>query len=338
MNNFMKMFFFLLMITGILISISSNSWLMTWMGLEINMMAFIPIINNNNLKTIYFSETSMKYFLIQAFSSLIFLMSIILLNLKNNFMISIYSNYWNMIMNTALMMKMGAAPLHFWIPEIMEKLSWINNLILMTVQKITPMLLLWMNYNQMLFMNFFIISSVMIGSLGGITQLNLNKIMAYSSINHTGWMLASLIFSKMTWLIYYIIYTIISMSIILTLNNLNVFHLKSMFNLKMNYLMKFSFALSILSLGGLPPFLGFIPKWLIIQNLTNLNYYFTNLIMIMTSLIMLFFYLRLSISLFILPSNKLMINSNYYNQNKFMPMFMFMNIMGLPMCTLLINM
>ena len=61
---------------GMFITISSNSWLRAWIGLEFNLLSFIPIISNN--KNILTLEASLKYFLIQALvsSTLLFIITI----------------------------------------------------------------------------------------------------------------------------------------------------------------------------------------------------------------------------------------------------------------------
>lgn len=202
------------------------------------------------------------------------------------------------------MLKSGAAPFHFWFPEVIEGLSWFNGLILITWQKIAPLILISYNFCY----NFFIISiilSILIGSLGGLNQTSIRKLMAFSSINHLGWILLAIINNELLWITYFLLYSLLSISIIIIFNNFKLFYFNQIFNISIiNPIIKFLIFLNLLSLGGLPPFLGFLPKWLVIQNLTSINQLFILTISICLTLITLYFYLRLSYRIFILNYQK----------------------------------
>nr|YP_010155471.1 NADH dehydrogenase subunit 2 [Haemagogus tropicalis]QQX45051.1 NADH dehydrogenase subunit 2 [Haemagogus tropicalis] len=307
--------FLIMLILGSLITISSNSWLGAWMGLEINLLSFIPLMNDNK-KNLMSTESSLKYFLIQAFASSILLFSIIFMMLffNNNWMIN--DNLNNLLILSTLLLKSGAAPFHFWFPGVMEGLNWMNNLILMTWQKIAPLMLISYNMNYNFFL-FSIILSMIIGALGGLNQISLRKLMAFSSINHLGWMLMAMMNNELLWFSYFLLYSILSMSIILMFNDFKLYYFNQMFNFSLvNPLIKFFMLLNLLSLGGLPPFLGFLPKWLIIQNLIELNEFFLLFISVCLTLITLYFYLRMSYSIYMLNYNKNAWNmTNSYNNN-----------------------
>nr|YP_010146967.1 NADH dehydrogenase subunit 2 [Conosia irrorata]QQP21489.1 NADH dehydrogenase subunit 2 [Conosia irrorata] len=293
-KNSAKILFLFAMISGSLITISANSWLGAWMGLEINLLSFIPLMINNNLMS---SEASLKYFLTQTLASMLFLFSIITLIFLMNF--SFFKNfmlYSSLMINSTLLLKSGAAPFHFWFPTVMEGLSWINNFILMTWQKIAPMILISYNLTHS-FLLIIIWSSIIIGSLGGLNQTSLRKLMAFSSINHLGWMLAALLFSDNLWLIYLLIYSFLTLIMTFFFKSFNVFYINQLFSLFMNYpVIKFFLLINLLSLGGLPPFLGFLPKWLVIQSLTMNNFLFLIIVMVMMTLITLYFYIRICYS------------------------------------------
>nr|YP_009479361.1 NADH dehydrogenase subunit 2 [Sabethes glaucodaemon]AVV61097.1 NADH dehydrogenase subunit 2 [Sabethes glaucodaemon] len=329
--------FFIMLICGSLITISSNSWLSAWMGLEINLLSFIPLMNEGK-KNLMTSESSLKYFLIQAFASSILLFSIILnlLIFNNNWILM--NNFNELLMLSTLFLKSGAAPFHFWFPNVMEGLNWINGLILMTWQKIAPLMLISYNWNY----NFFIISiifSVIIGSLGGLNQTSLRKLMAFSSINHLGWMLIAMMNNELLWLTYFFLYFFLSSSIVMLFNNFKIFHFNQIFNFSfLNPIINFFLFLNLLSLGGLPPFLGFLPKWLVIQNLIFLNHYFILFIIVCFSLVTLFYYLRMSYSIFMLNYNKntwMLMNNYIYKNLNFSLIFNFFSIFGLILISLI---
>nr|YP_010166673.1 NADH dehydrogenase subunit 2 [Mystonectes coelamboides]QRV62764.1 NADH dehydrogenase subunit 2 [Mystonectes coelamboides] len=335
-----KLIFISTLFMGTMITISSYSWLGAWMGLEINLLSFIPLMKSKNNS--YSSETSMKYFLVQALASSIFLFSMILIISKSKMINELYlfNNSMFMILNSAILLKLGAAPFHFWFPEIMEGMNWTNSLILMTWQKIAPMILLSYTIKSNEFISIIIIISTLIGSIGGLNQISLRKLMAYSSINHIGWMLSTFLINDMLWIIYFSIYSFMSLSIIQIFNKFNLFMLKQVFNMmNSKYLIKFFLITNLLSLGGLPPFLGFFPKWIIIQNL-SLNNFLMITFMIMMTLITLFFYLRIAYSSIMISNNEnnflFMMNKTNFS-NMLINLSSFMSINGLIIYTMMIN-
>nr|YP_010429022.1 NADH dehydrogenase subunit 2 [Mimathyma nycteis]USO21444.1 NADH dehydrogenase subunit 2 [Mimathyma nycteis] len=300
MINSNKMFFFIILCFSTLISISSNSWLGCWIGLEINLMSFIPLISNSN--NLLSSEASLKYFLTQSIASINFLFSILLsmLTLKN----FLLNDFISILINSSMLMKMGSLPFHFWFPNIMEGLSWLNCFILMTWQKITPMILLSYYFN-MNFLFIMMILNVFIGTIGSFNQTSLRKLMAFSSINNLGWMLMALMISENLWMIYFIFYSFFISFLCFMFYISNIFYLNQLFNYNLNFLIKISIMINFLSLGGLPPFLGFFPKWLIINYLLINNLIIITLIFTMTSLIILFIYIRISYTSLMFYSIKL---------------------------------
>nr|UAV86088.1 NADH dehydrogenase subunit 2 [Philus pallescens] len=301
MLKFHKILFGHTLIFGTILTISSYSWFSMWIGLEINLLSFIPLLSNS--KNMYPSESALKYFITQALASTILLFSIIMiLNLKEFFP---QNSLFLIMMNSAFLTKMGAAPFHAWFPEVMEGLDWWNCLILLTWQKIAPMILMMYNLNLTFFLSSVIVFSSLTGGILGLNQVSLRKILAYSSINHIGWMLASMMNSISIWLIYFLTYSIITFNIIIIFYLTNSFYLKQLLNtINSNKIFKIFFILNFLSLGGLPPFLGFLPKWLTINFLVFNNYFILSLILIISTLLTLFFYLRLSFSSLIISSEE----------------------------------
>nr|QXJ80269.1 NADH dehydrogenase subunit 2 [Dahira obliquifascia] len=330
--NSNKMFFLFILFFSTMISISSNSWFGCWIGLEINLLSFIPLISNsNNLLT---SEASLKYFLTQSIASMNFLFSILMkMILMKNFEMN---NFISIMINSSLLMKMGSAPFHFWFPNISEGMSWFNNFILMTWQKISPLILLsyYLNFN---FLHYIIIINVMIGAIGGLNQTSLRKLMAFSSINNLGWMIFSMMISENLWMFYFIFYSFLISIMFFLFYILNMFFINQLFINNMNFMIKLNLLINFLSLGGLPPFLGFLPKWIIINFLMINKFYFLTFIMVMSSLITIYFYIRIIYSSFMF---------NYFKmkwfkinlKNKFMNLinfFSLISILGMILSTFL---
>nr|APX40889.1 NADH dehydrogenase subunit 2 [Longitarsus niger] len=323
------MLFFCSLIIGTFISISSYNWMTMWIGLEINLLSIIPLFKSN--MNCYPVEATLKYFITQTLASTIILFTVILsMNLTEFFS---NFNYWlMMILNSSLLMKLGAAPFHFWFPEVMEGINWMNGLLLLTWQKLAPMILLMYNLNMTLFFCMIIIISSIISGIYGINQTSLRKIFSYSSINHIAWMLASMMNMKNIWLLYFITYSIISINIIIIFYYFNIYFITQLFLiLNKNKMIKILFIFNFFSLGGLPPFLGFLPKLLVIYNLTENKFFVMNFILIVSTLMTLFYYIRLTMTSLSLNYWESMI---YYSNINFKIIFFnFCSILMLIICT-----
>nr|YP_009349766.1 NADH dehydrogenase subunit 2 [Pseudokuzicus pieli]AQM39811.1 NADH dehydrogenase subunit 2 [Pseudokuzicus pieli] len=340
-KNPAKILFLSTLIMGTMVSISSTSWLGVWMGLEINLLSFIPLMSNS--KNILSTEASLKYFMIQAIASSLLLFSLIIMFLMSNMLImTLNHEVFSLMISSALLLKMGAAPFHFWFPGVMEGLDWWNNLILMTWQKIAPLMLISYTITMNIFFSVIIISSISIGSMGGLNQTSLRKLMAYSSINHLGWMIAAMESSENLWELYFLIYSFLSASIIFMFNTFQIFHINQNFiMMNNNPKIKFCMFTLLLSLGGLPPFLGFLPKWLVIQAMAELNSLLIVTLMVITTLITLFFYLRITFTAFLFSYSEIKWNYTPFYSNLFyilMMTFSTISFLGLMFSTLIFNM
>lgn len=280
----------------------------------------------NKYKTPYETESSIKYFLVQAIGSVLFLIRIILSEI-NDFTININSNSY--LISLALLIKIGAAPIHFWFPGVIEGIDWINCIILITWQKLAPFIILsYKILNNIIIWVIFL--SVLIGSIGGLNQNSLRKIMAYSSIRHLGWILSAILIRNNIWILYFTIYTLINVAVIYIFNNYSVFYLSQIYFIKNKPTIKFSIIIRILSLAGLPPFLGFLPKWLVIQNLIFNNIFIITLVIIITTLLTLYFYIRIIFRSFIFTNQEI---KWYINKSNFniLSLFIIISTIGIPL-------
>nr|YP_010730119.1 NADH dehydrogenase subunit 2 [Nevromus intimus]WEG22752.1 NADH dehydrogenase subunit 2 [Nevromus intimus] len=325
--NYSKMIFMICLISGTFITISANSWLGAWMGLEINLLCFIPLMSST--KNLISNESALKYFLAQALASSILLFAIISLSLEDGTFFFNKISLSQIMLNSALLLKLGSAPFHFWFPSVMEGLNWFNSLLLMTWQKIAPIILI--SYNHFpLFIYGVIIFSLLIGSIGGFNQTNLRTLMAFSSINHIGWILSAMLISESLWITYFLFYVFLSISIVMIFSKFEIYHfIQINSHLKSSYMMKFFLFSNLLSMGGLPPFLGFLPKLIVIQNLLKINDFFMIFMMVMTALITLFFYIRISYSSFMIFSTNLKWSKSFYKNSILMLLISSVSIFGL---------
>nr|AWV84134.1 NADH dehydrogenase subunit 2 [Tettigades ulnaria] len=279
-NNSSIFLFYVFMFLGILISVSSNNWLSCWLGIEINLISFLPIMTDSS--SIYSSESMISYFIIQSMGSSLLFLSIILWN--------DYFVFIDYLIVFSLMIKIGCPPFHMWFPSVMEGLSWKNCFVLSTIQKFTPMVLI--SYFTMSFMMMFIIMACVWGSIGGLSYSSLRKIIAYSSIYNLGWIIGGINMFMHSWFIYFLIYSLTLFMLCYLFNSNNLNYLNQFFLIYNNFYSWLIMMVLFMSMGGLPPFLGFIPSMMMVYSLVNSEFYMMCMLLLMSALIVLFFYLR----------------------------------------------
>nr|QZK21987.1 NADH dehydrogenase subunit 2 [Amitermes sp. QLD_118] len=339
-NNSTKVLLLITLVSGMLVSVSSNSWLGAWMGLEINLMSFIPLMSN--VKNMYNTEASLKYFIVQVLASATLLFMVVMKTLTEDLFTFESSTYTPMIICTPLLLKSGAAPFHWWFPGVMEGLSWENCALLMTVQKAAPLMLMSYLIDINAFTLSIILMSTIVGAIGGMNQTSMRKILTYSSINHTGWMLIALTTSENLWMVYFMIYSTLALTVVSAIKLSGVsFINQTMMTNKETKLMKFMMFTSLLSLGGLPPFLGFLPKWIVIQAMIANNMTPLATIVVVTSLITLYYYLKISYSSFMIlstePKWNVSIHKNTPTKNISALILSSISLMGMAACTIISN-
>nr|WMI45321.1 NADH dehydrogenase subunit 2 [Octopus vulgaris] len=335
--NFM---FIIMMIMGTIMSLSSSHWLMMWMGLELNLMGILPLMN---IKSKNFEiESSMKYFIIQSMSSSLFISSSIFMYMSSISMFSMFNNsLFSPIMIISLLIKLGSAPFHFWLPSMCKQMSWLMLFLILTWQKLAPLFMLsFINFNYIIMILSAFMSSIL-GSIQAINQSSLQLIMVYSSISHLGWMLPICFINNFLMFNYLLIYTIIILPMFITFSMKSTFFTYSLTeqNMYMNKENIFTMML-ILSLAGIPPTLGFLSKLMVLNSLLNMNMILLSLLLFIGTLVSLYFYLNLMMllmikSFFMFKTNKMMTNMksimcfNMLGTIIFIPMLLYaMNILN----------
>ena len=275
------------LIFGTCLACSSSSWPIAWVGLEINLIRFIPLLINKLHTTSI--ETTIKYFLAQAIASIIVILLAVSCSVSSS--LSLIPEI-NLLLTSSLAIKAGVAPLHFWFPQVIEYARWPQALLILTWQKIAPLVLISFTYNNLI--PLIIISSARFGILGGINQTSLKKILTYSSIIHSAWLISLAFIRNSLWWIYFLRYALITISIITPISLLNLTQIKDINLLNLKLTLKLIILINFLSLAGLPPFIGFTIKIISINAIIGANF---NLLIILTlilaSLISFYFYSRL---------------------------------------------
>nr|UYB78431.1 NADH dehydrogenase subunit 2 [Alectorobius microlophi] len=274
-------FFMWFLSMSIIMSLSTSSLFFLWVCLEFNMMSFIPLMYSKNLISM---NSVMMYFLIQSAASSIYIFSISIF-----FLNSFFINYMCMLVMISMLIKLGAAPFHYWLPQISEGLTFYILSILLTLQKMIPFYITSIFKTNFLIL--FILMSAVMGSIGGFNQFSTRKILAFSSISHLAWILSLQLINSNFWIIYLMIYSLIIIILIKILYTYSINFIN--FSKKMNPYTNFLFIIMLLSLGGMPPTIGFIVKWVSLKIIVN-SMTIILIPLIFSSLINLFFYLRLS--------------------------------------------
>nr|YP_009991753.1 NADH dehydrogenase subunit 2 [Chauna torquata]AAQ23402.1 NADH dehydrogenase subunit 2 [Chauna torquata]QNN84575.1 NADH dehydrogenase subunit 2 [Chauna torquata] len=314
MNPHAKLIMILSLTLGTTLTISSNHWVMAWTGLEINTLAIIPFISKSHHPRAV--EAATKYFLTQAAASALILFS----SMTNAWA----TGQWDitqlnhptscLLLTTAIAMKLGLVPFHFWFPEVLQGSPLPTALLLSTLMKFPPITLLVMTSPSLnpALLTTMAIASAALGGWAGLNQTQTRKILAFSSISHMGWMSMIIIYSPKLTLLSFYLYIMMTTTVFLTLNKTKALKLSTMMiTWTKTPMLNATLMLILLSLAGLPPMTGFLPKWLIIQELTKQEMTPTATIIAVLSLLSLFFYLRLAYySTITLPPN----SSNHMKQ------------------------
>nr|WNH22467.1 NADH dehydrogenase subunit 2 [Scorpaena albifimbria] len=281
---------------GTTLTFATSHWLLAWMGLEMNTLAIIPLMAQHHHPRAV--EAATKYFLTQAAGAAMLLFA----TTANAWL----TGQWDLtqmghplptsLVIVALALKMGLAPLHGWLPDVLQGLDLITGLIMSTWQKLAPFALMLqtqpINSTLLIVLG---LTSTLVGGWGGLNQTQLRKVLAYSSIAHLGWMILVLPFLPSLTALALLTYILMTSSMFLLFKltkSTNINSLATTWS-KAPALTAIT-PIILLSLGGLPPLTGFMPKWLILQELAKQSLAPTATLAALTALLSLFFYLRLS--------------------------------------------
>nr|ADZ14589.1 NADH dehydrogenase subunit 2 [Lucasium damaeum] len=296
MNPAITVFLLLSLGLGTIITMTSSHWLLAWAGLEMNTLAIIPIISKQHHPRA--TEAATKYFLAQATASALILLSSSMNAWKTGqWDISQLSTPETTIMLTlALAMKLGLAPMHFWVPEVLQGSTLATAMIISTWQKLAPTSLLLLTINSLNPTTLIILGllSTLLGGWLGLNQTQTRKIMAFSSIAHMGWLFTALSINpniSLITLITYLLLTMTMFSMLMSTASKTLLDLGTTPTLAPTLLT--TSMLTLMSLGGIPPLTGFMPKWLIMPELAPMLPT-TSCLLALSTLPSLFFYLRMS--------------------------------------------
>lgn len=322
--------FMLIVLLGLAIINSSYHFIILYLGLELQSLSFY-ILASSNTKSIFSSEAAIKYFILGAISSgfilygisVIYLtlgtlnfgnLSCILLNINKIYNLKIFLSlfYGLLIFLIGLLFKLGSYPFHNWLPDAYEGApSNITALFSIVPKTIIFGLIIRLFYSIFydIFEFFEIIfyfcafASIFFGSFVSLYQKKIKRLLAYSSITHTGFILLGFlsnsfenIQSILFYLIFYIIMTVNFWSIFLTIfqKKRTLFYLSQLLNFyKLNGYITFIFIITLFSMAGIPPLAGFFSKMFIfLSALKDYNYGIV-IMGFLLSVVSTFYYIRI---------------------------------------------
>jgi len=271
------------------IAIRSNSNIIIWARLELNILRFLPLITSREYSPI---ENSIKYFLIQRFASIIYISCVLLCILKFNYILEI-------IIILRIIIKLGAAPFHGWFLSLSKSLRLFIFIIVSTIQKIIPIIITRrLNIFRGLII-FIRLIRFLVVLYNRIIILRLIKVLALSRINNLVWFLVSIITGIQFFFFFFFIYYWLFLGVYIIF----LHPIKNISNqiLRARHYNKLIKIFTLLSLGGLPPFLGFLGKLYILKvsiNIISRRFLF---LLVIRSLIVLFIYMSFSFIILSFP-------------------------------------
>jgi len=269
-----------------------------WVRLELGFFGFIPILNG---KTVGENEAAAKYFVVQGVGSGLILTSFLLLISERWLGFSRNLSYVVIffILLIGFIIKLGVFPFHFWFPSVMGGASWFSCFWLSTVQKVGPFwgisglgISRWFVDSLL----FFLVFTSLVGGFGGMAQTQFRPLLAYSSLGQTGWIGLVSVLSLKIFIIYIILYRLLLsglLSVLHSINSYRVYNIPGSLKRKGVFFWLFRGGFFI-SLRGVPPFAGSALKLAGVLTIIN-RYPLFLIVLIFSSIVRLYFYLRMFI-------------------------------------------
>nr|YP_009730163.1 NADH dehydrogenase subunit 2 [Amphiura sinicola]QHT54219.1 NADH dehydrogenase subunit 2 [Amphiura sinicola] len=303
------------LVMSVLTAFFSNSWILVWALIELVTVILVSLISTSfTPRTV---ESVAKYYIINAVASIILLSGILIRYFVSGSLLifSSYSGISYFLIILGLLIKIAVFPNPFWFIEVISGIGLLRGFYVLIISKIIP---LYLFINLVLPNEIFLwgsgLSAVLLGSIYGLNQTNIRKLIALSSVAHLGWLIVGLPnLSLLECLLIILIYLIMIFPLLWVVGLFEVEDLKSISQCYFGPPFLLIIVISLLSLGGFPPTLGFIYKLYIFIGLVNEGAFLVSLILIIMSVVSLVFYMRLCFLLYSVywPEQKLLVTGSY---------------------------
>lgn len=343
LNCFEYVILMILAVAGMMLVVSSYDLIAMYLAIELQSFCMY-IIASLKRESEFSTEAGLKYFILGAFSSGLLLFGCSLLygftgttNYQQLFQVfSSIDKAVDIEISNAIILgvlfilvgmlfKLSAAPFHFWAPDVYEGAPTSVTAFFAIVPKIAILSLvvrlfsfvfygLLLPWQEVLILCS--IFSMVIGTLGALSQNKIKRLLAYSGIGHIGYMLMGIstgsiegIYATFFYVIIYVVMTVATFSILLSIRRQgNLSKLKYLSDLSGLFLsnpqLAFSFAIIMFSMCGIPPLAGFFSKTFVFIAAINMEMYFLAIIGVMTSVVASFYYIRIVKLMFFDPKTQ----------------------------------
>lgn len=225
------------------------------------------------------------------------------------------------LITSTLLFKISSVPFHFWMPDVYEGAPISSTMVFSILPKFSLIFFFikWisalgtMAYYIKDILVFFGVLSCIVGTLYAIKQLRIKRMMLYSSIAQVGFIIAAIgvntLESHTAALFFTIIYIITSLlmwgNLVLIYkahfevslvddSHVDPLHINNFSNIiSYNYLWKGIFTVIFFSIAGIPPFVGFTSKFLVLKSLVADHFLIASIFLIVASSISVFYYIRI---------------------------------------------
>lgn len=308
----------LIVLLGSLLLVSSVNWLSIYLALELQTLTlFILVAKKKN--SAYSTEAGLKYFVLGAISSGLFLFGCTLLyGVSGETSIQginsvLVGDVGKICITASLLFKLSAVPFHMWAPDVYEGVPTITTALLAIMPKIAVFSVLaqvGLVSNVVLFCG---VLSIIYGAIGALNQTKIKRLLAYSGIGHMGFLLFGVamgsfesVQASFVYIIIYIIMSICGFSVFLSLKLIRALIIEVSGLSRENFVMSLTLALTFLSIAGVPPLAGFLGKWLILLSGVSSGYYLICMAIVVASVIAGVYYVRV-VQIIYFPSYFLLI-------------------------------
>jgi len=323
-------------LTGAILVCSYHNFAMLFIGLEIMSVALYILAGIRRTDKAS-NEASLKYFLMGAFSTGFLLFGITLLyGSTGSFDLAVIKQYiidnptgispmfygGILLLLVGLCFKVGAAPFHFWTPDVYDGAPILITIFMSTVVKIASFAGFLKLFSTVLVpLNEFwtpvlltvVIITLFIGNVTALMQTSYKRMLAYSSISHAGYMLFAILSigpnstsGILTYSAAYGLASIISFgALILVKRQAGSDSFESFNGLgKRSPWLAFCITISMLSLAGIPLTAGFIGKFMMFSNVMN-DYHTVLLVLAaINAAVGVYYYLRVVVHMYFMNSKE----------------------------------
>nr|YP_009158771.1 NADH dehydrogenase subunit 2 [Crella elegans]AKO90228.1 NADH dehydrogenase subunit 2 [Crella elegans] len=294
----------LIVLLGSLLLVSSVNWLSIYLALELQTLTLFILVAKKKTSA-YSTEAGLKYFVLGAISSGLFLFGCTLLyGVSGETSIQginsvLIGDVGKICITASLLFKLSVVPFHMWAPDVYEGVPTLTTALLATMPKIgvfSVLVLVGLISNVVLFCG---VLSIIYGAIGALNQTKIKRLLAYSGIGHMGFLLFGVaigsfesIQASLVYMVLYVLMSICVFSVFLSLKLTRALIIEVGSLSRENFVLALTLALTFLSIAGLPPLAGFLGKWLVLLSGVASGYYLICMAIVVASVIAGVYYVR----------------------------------------------